>query len=269
MTEFTALAHLDASQLRRLAEVIEAGFLTPPFTKLGLREHVPAAVAESVAACLAEIAKQQDRREGIGLVLRAFAAGSAVDRDIAGSVELVVSGPDPLGAARDTGVVMRQLFRNARTRVLAVGFAVHQGREVFEELGKRLDEDASLEVTLCIDVRREPSNTSATSQIVEGFARNFAECEWPGTRLPRIYFDPRSLEPGTDQRSALHAKCVVVDGAEALITSANFTTAAQERNIELGLLVRSPSVARRTEEHFLTLIDKGHLARLPGLRNGE
>ena len=263
MIEFSALAHLDASHLRRLAEVIEAGFLTPPFTKLGLREHVPAALSESVAACLEEIAKQQDRPEGIGLVLRAFAAGSAVNRDIADSVELVVSGPDPLAAARDTGVVVRQLFRNARKRVLAVGFAVHQGREIFEELGKRLDEDGSLEATLCIDVRREPTNTSATSQIVDAFARDFAEREWPGTRLPRLYFDPRSLESGKEHRSALHAKCIVVDGVRALVTSANFTAAAQERNIELGILLDSTSVAEQIERHFLALIEGEELERLP------
>ena len=263
MIEFAALAALDASHLRRLAEVIEAGFLAPPFTKLGLREHVPAAQAESVVACLEEIAKQQDQPDQIGLVLRAFAAGSAVERDIAGSIELVVSGPDPLAAARDTGVVVRQLFRNARKRVLAVGFAVHQGREVFAELGKRLDDDSGLEATLCIDVRREPTNTSATSQIVEAFARNFAEREWPGTQLPRLYFDPRSLEPGTDHRSALHAKCIVVDGEQALVTSANFTAAAQERNIELGVLIDSRSVAQRIERHFLALIENENLERLP------
>ena len=121
----------------------------------------------------------------------------------------------------------------------------------------------SLEATLCIDVRREPTNTTATSQIVEAFARNFAVREWPGRRLPHLYFDPRSLEPGTDHRSALHAKCIVVDGEKALVTSANFTAAAQERNIELGILLDSTSVADQIERHFLALIEGEELERLP------
>ena len=237
--------------------------LNPPFTNLGLREHVPAAQSESVAACLGEIAKQQNRPGQIALVLRAFAAGTQVERDVAENIELVLSGPDPLEAGRETGVVIRQMFKKARKRVLAVGFAVHQGREVFEELGKRLDEDVGLEATLCIDVRREPTNTTATSQIMEAFARDFSEREWPGTRLPRLYFDPRSLEPGTDHRSALHAKCVVIDGEHALVTSANFTAAAQERNIELGVVIDSRSVAGRIEHHFLALIENEDLQRLP------
>ena len=71
--------------------------------------------------------------------------------------------------------------------------------------------------------------------------------------LPQVYYDPRSLAARGQVRSALHAKCVVVDGREALVTSANFTAAAQERNIELGLLVDSSAVAGQIEEHFYSL----------------
>ena len=115
-------------------------------------------------------------------------------------------------------------------------------------------------------VHRRPTggtNTTAASQIREAFARDFSEREWPGTRLLRLYFDPRSLEPGTDHRSALHAKCVVVDGEHALVTSANFTAAAQERNIELGVVIDSRSVAERIERHFLAIIENEDLKRLP------
>jgi phosphatidylserine/phosphatidylglycerophosphate/cardiolipin synthase-like enzyme len=58
------------------------------------------------------------------------------------------------------------------------------------------------------------------------------------------------VAPVNTTRSALHAKCIVIDGREALVTSANFTEAAQERNIELGLLVRSAEIASRIERHF-------------------
>ena len=95
------------------------------------------------------------------------------------------------------------------------------------------------------------------------FAENFVENEWPGTRLPRVYYDPRSLKPTPATASALHAKCVVVDGLQALVTSANFTEAAQTRNVELGLLVDDRAVAGRIEEHFRSLIRNGFLERLP------
>ena len=46
-------------------------------------------------------------------------------------------------------------------------------------------------------------------------------------------------------RGSLHAKCVVVDRSTALVTSANFTEAAQHRNIEAGLLIRHQGIQRR------------------------
>ncbi len=104
---------------------------------------------------------------------------------------------------------------------------------------------------------------SLDSQIVERFAQNFVENEWPGKRLPQVYYDPRSVAPVGPTRSALHAKCVVIDGQEALVTSANFTAAAQERNIELGLLVRSAPIATQIEQHFGELIKDEILLPLP------
>ena len=119
------------------------------------------------------------------------------------------------------------------------------------------------EATLCLDVRRPPGDTSLDSQLLLRFGQNFVENEWPGARLPRVYYDPRSLAPTSRTASAMHAKCVVVDGREALVTSANFTEAAQTRNIELGLLVEDSLVARRIEEHFHSLIRDEHLVPLP------
>ena len=130
-------------------------------------------------------------------------------------------------------------------------------------MARSLDADEALEATLCVDVRRRRGDTALDSQVVRRFAENFVDKEWPGTRLPRVYYDPRSLAPADRTASALHAKCVVADGREALVTSANFTEAAQARNMELDLLVGAPAVASRIEEHFRSLIRDGHLQRLP------
>ena len=175
VTTFDALSGLDSAIVNRLAELIEADLLTPPFTRLTVGDHVPTPRAEAVSRSLNDIASRQASAAQTALVLRAFAAGTTVKKDTSEAIQVVVSGPDPSGSARDTGVVMRQMFQNARSRVLAVGFAVHQGRAVFRELAKHLDEVEALKVTLCLDVRRAPSNTSVDTQIVEGFARHFAE----------------------------------------------------------------------------------------------
>ena len=263
MNEFEALNDLDQSSLIQIAVLLEANLLAPPFSALALRDLVAEAHTDSVAACLVELYRREASPPQIALMLRAFAAGREVDRDVSELVDVVVSGPDAAAAARDTGVVIRELFNKARERILAVGFAVHQGRTVFQALADRLDACETLQATLCLDVRREPTSTSHDIHIVSGFARRFIENEWPGARLPRLYYDPRSLAPVGSMRSALHAKCVVIDGSEALVTSANFTEAALERNIELGLHVNSPTVASQIEDHFHSLILNSHLERLP------
>ena len=261
--EFDALAAADRQDLVRLADLLEAGLLTPPVSALSLCDHIAAAHAATVAQCLEELGADGMPPAHIALVLRAFAAGGQAAGSSALPVEMVVSGPDATGGARDTGVVMRQLFAKASERVLAVGFAVRQGKAVFKVLADRLDDDESLEATLCVDARRQHGDTSIDRDILRRFANEFVRNEWPGNRLPRVYYDPRSLDPAGRTASSMHAKCVVIDGQEALVTSANFTEAAQERNIELGLLVSSQSVARKIEEHFMSLITNGNLARLP------
>ena len=261
--DFDALAASRRNDLLRLADLLDAGLLTPPFSALALREHFSEADTTPMAKSLGEFSRHEMQPQHIALLLRAFAAGTQAPDDALPRIEVVVSGPDSTGGARDTGVVTRQLFDKARERVLAVGFAVHQGKSVFKALAHRLDKDDTLEAILCIDVRRQHGNTTVDRDIVQRFAAEFVRDEWPGERLPRLYYDPRSLNPLGGTTSALHAKCVLIDGREALVTSANFTEAAHERNIELGLLVDSMAVVSRIEEHFMSLIASRHLLRLP------
>jgi phosphatidylserine/phosphatidylglycerophosphate/cardiolipin synthase-like enzyme len=83
--------------------------------------------------------------------------------------------------------------------------------------------------------------------------------------MPEVYYDPRSLETDGGQRSSLHAKCVVVDRSVAFISSANFTEAAQKRNIEIGVSIRSASFSERLDSHFDALAASGIVVRVPEL----
>jgi len=180
----------------------------------------------------------------------------------ADAIELVTSGPDVAGMTRDTGVVLRELFAGAEQRVLVVGFAVHQGREIFAALADRMRHRPDLIARLCLDIRRAPGDKTKADSLLRRFAERFIGQEWPGPRLPDLFYDPRSLAEGEAYRASLHAKCVVVDGVRALIGSANLTEAAQLRNIEVGVVV-SGLIAAATERHFEALIASGHLQPLP------
>lgn len=57
----------------------------------------------------------------------------------------------------------------------------------------------------------------------------------------------------------MHAKVVLIDETAALVTSANFTAAAQSRNIEAGLLLRNSQHIVRLRSYFDCLIETGIL----------
>jgi hypothetical protein len=105
----------------------------------------------------------------------------------------VTSGPDVAGATRDTGVVLRELFSEAEHRVLVVGFAVQQGHEIFAALADRMRHRADLAVRLCLDIRRALGDTTRSNALLRRFAERFVRQEWPGPRLPDLFYDPRSL----------------------------------------------------------------------------
>lgn len=146
--------------------------------------------------------------------------------------------------------------------MLVVGYAVNGGRRVFKALAARMAEVAPLHVTLCLEVQRPRGDASPAANLVQRFGERFVHEQWPIGPLPAVYYDPRSLEVGSSVRSCLHAKCIVVDRATAFVSSANFTTAALERNIELGVLIRSARHAARIKDHFEGLIERGTLQPL-------
>jgi phosphatidylserine/phosphatidylglycerophosphate/cardiolipin synthase-like enzyme len=95
------------------------------------------------------------------------------------------------------------------------------------------------------------------------FAERFLRHEWPGPRLPEVFYDPRNLVEGDALRASPHAKWVVADGERACIGSANFSEAAQLRNIEIGVVVHGATIARAIEEHCAALIQRADLRCLP------
>jgi phosphatidylserine/phosphatidylglycerophosphate/cardiolipin synthase-like enzyme len=154
------------------------------------------------------------------------------------------------------------LFQNARESVLLAGYAIYQGQEVFRTLAGRMAEVPSLRVRMFLDIQRKLGDMTPADTILKDFAWRFLEREWPGDRLPEVFYDPRSLSPDADKRSSLHAKCVVVDQRVAFVSSANFTEAAQERNIEAGVLIHSETFATSLAAHFETLATEGLLLPL-------
>ena len=86
-----------------------------------------------------------------------------------------------------------------------------------------------------LDIRRPQGDTSNEAEILRRFVHRFRKDEWPGSRFPPgVLRSAASLSLEQTERSSLHAKCVVVDGRAAFVSSANFTEAAQVRKYRGG-----------------------------------
>ena len=256
------LLQLADNDLRELAAALRARRLAPPFTAMSLQRLIAGPSGAAVAGELQRLADHGFTAEQLAVTLDLLVCDRARTPKLEDVLDLVTTGPDVPGTTnRDTGVVVRELFAGAQRSVLVAGYAVYQGREVFRALADRMAERPELSVRMFLDVQRGPGDTSMASEIVKRFAERFKTREWPEDRpLPQVFFDPRSLDLEADKRACLHAKCVVVDGESVFVSSANFTEAAQGRNIEMGLLVRSRWLAERVTRHFETLLAAETLA---------
>jgi phosphatidylserine/phosphatidylglycerophosphate/cardiolipin synthase-like enzyme len=56
---------------------------------------------------------------------------------------------------------------------------------------------------------------------------------------------------------SLHAKCVVVDGARAFVSSANLTQRGQERNIQVGVRIDDTRFSGGLAGQWLGLVEAG------------
>jgi phosphatidylserine/phosphatidylglycerophosphate/cardiolipin synthase-like enzyme len=255
-----ALFNLAPFQRQRLSKALESGLVRSPVSALMLESLLGNLDdVEAVRLAIQEL-------EHLGIVGNGAAAwiqmSDAIEQRTA-KPDLVWSGPEVPGVhSRDTRQVFEELLGSATTSLWACTYAFFDGPKAFQVLAKNMDANPSLSVTLLLNIQRGKGDTTSADQLVRKFTDRFWKVEWPGNARPRVFYDPRALEidgPG----AVLHAKAMVVDEERVLVTSANFTEAALDRNIELGLLVRDRAMAASIKAHFQGLVESGMLRLLP------
>lgn len=258
----TTLAALSRARLQALARLVStyAGH-APPGSRL---EQVVGADSEWVAAAIEELLRSGWNSSQIGASLDALAMVKDGMAPVPG-LEYVLSGPSVRGIpTRDTSAVVQSLLAAAEHDVLIVGYAFYKGAALFQVLHDRWIARPAMRVRVIVDVRRPVNDTSLDEQIVSRFLLDFRRNHWPWPHWPALYRDPRSLQRAAAEKASMHAKCVIVDGKTCLVTSANFTPAAQERNIEVGVLVRDAEQVSRLLKYFEALMESGLVAFGPG-----
>ena len=256
-----ALLDLPSQRREGLASALSTGSLASPYSAMALRAAMgEAADRPGLRDALIEL-------DGLGISGRAAAAWirtAMAAKEAVPRPELVWTGPEVPGLhARDTRQVFDDMLGSAEKSIWASTYTYYDGPKAFGVLAGRMDERPELEVTLLINIGRQKRDTRSADALVSVFSERFWKRDWPGKRRPRVYFDPRGLEEDTT-KSVLHAKALVQDERCVLVTSANFTEAALDRNIELGLRVEDPTLAQQVVRHYQRLIEERLLVPIPG-----
>jgi phosphatidylserine/phosphatidylglycerophosphate/cardiolipin synthase-like enzyme len=167
--------------------------------------------------------------------VREFRQRVAANKEI---VDLVWTGPVQFSVpARSTIAVTKEIIRGATQNVTIVGYLITPGaKSVFETLAQRMRD--GLHTKLVLD------DASKQFEVLRQI--------WPGgASLPEIY---------EDKDQSVHAKLVVADSKDALVTSANLTYYGLRTNLEIGLRVRGKT-AFQIESLIHALIEGKRLTK--------
>ncbi|MGA2620214.1 MAG: phospholipase D-like domain-containing protein [Thermoguttaceae bacterium] len=146
---------------------------------------------------------------------------------------------------RTTYATATQMIQGASEEIIVVGYVFTEGASALVELLAAAQTDRKVLVTIIGNRMRDQLSR------LKGM--------WPAvTPLPAVFSRERLAD---DPLATLHAKLLLCDRSEALVTSANFSHHGLHANIEIGLHVKSPAI-ERLSDFLLALINSGEVDSL-------
>ncbi len=149
--------------------------------------------------------------------------------------------------------VLYDLIATAERRILIVTFAAYRIPLLCENLGKAIDR--GVEVTLLLE-----SEAASAGQLSFDASKAFASLPLDKIRFLHWPMENRPVN-AAGKPGKLHVKCAIIDDT-AIIGSANLTDDAFNRNMELGIVLRSPKEVDLLNQHFEQLLASKSLARI-------
>ena len=168
--------------------------------------------------------------------------------------ELVWTGHKPPGSTlRSTPPVISEILDAAKSHVIVLSYSVWLGHARITSVLDRVvaARCRGALVTFVVDRNYNPGGTKPIHNLEQLRTR------WPDDApRPEIY----SWGDDNDQIAKLHAKVIIVDRRDLLVTSANLTGHGMGGNLELGTrLIGRP--ARQAHDHIIDLITNGTFTR--------
>lgn len=240
-----------AEAVDQLASALEQGEISLESSAVGI-DAVRGVSPESAQRAVIAFRLAQGRMDDmdVATTLRVANEVRRVERVDRPDIEIVWTGPDADGPlVRPTAAVVEEMIRSVSDsgEILIVGYALTAEtgsvmRLIVDLLGHAAERHAR--ITLVLHKDQESQNRANLLAAWNVFAKKPRILTW--------------RPPATLPYTKLHAKVMVVDRLDALVTSANLTVHGLESNLELGLRVRG-SPARSIAERFDHLIAAGVL----------
>jgi phosphatidylserine/phosphatidylglycerophosphate/cardiolipin synthase-like enzyme len=182
------------------------------------------------------------------------ASATAVLHESRGSVEMVWTGPSTgMVPVRHTEQVLCEVIESARNRLFIVSFVAYEvsliAKALQDAVGRQVQVDVLLE-----------SSTERGGKVTVDSVRTMKDTV-PSANVYVWHVGTGKKVPASTMGS-VHAKCAVSDGKLAFITSANLSTAAMERNMELGVLVRGGHLPSELHRHLEALVNTEIVERI-------
>jgi hypothetical protein len=229
----TAMASVGSEAIRSVVDALERGAITSRTTSVGLHAlpEIDGRTAENLARAFAGLGTDITSHE-LALALATADRLRTVERSKVPQIEVAWTGPEASGPiVRPTFDVIREMLTEMRSggEALIVGYSLTAAEDSpMQEVITLLSGASTRGAQITFVLHRDEQ------------ARNLAEltAAWDVFAIkPRVFtWDPPPDAPYTK----LHAKALVVDRLQLLITSANLTFHGLKKNLELGLRVRGP-----------------------------
>lgn len=234
----TVLDLVPKSRMEALLAAINDDTVAP--TRVGKLAGVGGEAADSVAFLLEDSAVP---RSAMALALDAALVAETRAGESREEVEMLWTGPVQFsGGDRGHASVLTDMISNASSVVTVVGYSITGGADdVIRLLGQAAERGVA--VTLVVHDDGRSANMDALRRA------------WEGRDRPRLYTRDAGKEGGYYK---IHAKLVVVDSSDMLVTSANLTWHGMNRNFEIGLRIKG-STARKGQALVDGLIASGYI----------
>ena len=159
------------------------------------------------------------------------------------STQLVWTGPETsIVPTRKTEQVMVEVIDSALKKLFVVSYVFYNAQATIDAINRSIDRGVSVKILL------ESSEEQGGTLDMDGL--NSMQSKVPGASL-LIWSSQSRLLAGT--KASVHAKCIVADGETAFVTSANLTSAAMERNMEVGIKLTGGPIPSQLQDHFEAL----------------